>query len=166
MSSVAAAHRIADTHAGFGIVSRAFHWGMALLIAWQFTTATVHLVAEDTALDDFFFATHYSAGFAIFLLVFARGAWGLANVSNRPPHAGARFERFAATVGQVVLYGLMLVVPLIMIVRAVASGRGFRAFGAQLVAPDADPAPAADYAAFSAAHVVLGWAFHAFIALH
>lgn len=166
MSSVAATRRFVDTHEGFGVVSRFFHWSMALLLAWQFTSAIVHLVAEDTALDAFFFGTHYSVGFTIFLLVFLRGAWGLANVSHRPPHAGGGFERFAATTGQVVLYGLMVVVPAIMIYRAVASGRGFRAYGVQLVQPDANPAPAADYAAFTTVHVLFGWAFLAFVVIH
>ncbi|KAB0679649.1 cytochrome b [Aureimonas leprariae] len=158
--------QMSDTHEGFGIVSRTFHWGMALLFVWQFTSAILHVFAEDTPVAAFFWGTHYSVGFTLFVLVLLRGLWGLANVNNRPPHAGARFERLAATAGQVVLYALMVVIPALMIYRAVASGRGFRVYGLQLVPPSETPAPGSEFAVYSNAHVLLAWTFLAFIAIH
>lgn len=167
MSTTAiAGRRMSDTHEGFGLVSRSLHWGMAALFAWQFTTAIVHFLAPRTPVDMFFFGTHYSVGFALFVLVLLRGLWGLANVNNRPPHAGARFERLAATVGQLVLYVMMVAIPALMIYRAIASGRGFRVFGVQLVQPSETVADMARFEPLASLHVTLGWTFLAFVAIH
>ncbi|WP_152047748.1 cytochrome b [Aureimonas psammosilenae] len=155
-----------DSHEGFGLVSRTFHWGMALLFVWQFTSAILHAFAEGTVLDAFFWQTHYSVGFTLFVLVLLRGLWGLANIRNRPPHAGPPFERFAATTGQVVLYAMMVVIPPLMVYRAIASGRGFRVYGLQLVAPGEPTATREALAPLATLHIYLAWTLLAFIVIH
>jgi cytochrome b561 len=167
MSSAAAATgRMSDTHEGFGIVSRTFHWGMAILFVWQFASAIAHALAPRSGLDALLWQTHYSVGFTLWALVLLRGAWGLLNLRNRPPHAGGRFERFAATTGQVVLYALMVILPTQMLVRALLSGRGLRLYGVQVVQPGGTPANPALLETIATVHVVLGWTFLAFIVVH
>lgn len=153
---MATAKRWADTPEGYGIVSRTLHWGMALLFLWQFTGAALRVVADDTAIEGLFWRTHYSVGFTLWLLVLMRGAWGLSNMRNRPPHAGPPLERKAATFGQVLLYVLMTLAPTLAILRAVGSGRGLTVYGLQLVAPGGTPNPAL-VAPANAAHGFLGW---------
>jgi cytochrome b561 len=165
-TTVAAGRRLSDTHEGFGLVSRSFHWGMAVLFVWQFASAIAHALAPDSALDGFFWPTHYSVGFTLWVLVLGRGVWGLLNIRNRPPHAGRRFQRFAATTGQVVLYALMVVLPTQMLVRALLSGRGLRLDGVQVVEPGAPGADPAVLGTIATVHVTLGWTLLAFVVIH
>lgn len=150
---------------GYGIVSRAFHWIMAAFILWQFVSVLLRLVAEDTAIEGFFWGTHFSVGFTIFVLAILRGAWGLSNLSNRPGHEGPAALRKAATLGHVLLYTLMIVVPALAILRAAGGGRGLSVYGIQLVAPGGEPNPALT-APGNAAHGLLGFVLFVLIAGH
>ncbi|MBB3951744.1 cytochrome b [Aureimonas jatrophae] len=156
---------LADQPSGYGLVTRTLHWGMALLFAWQFTSAILRAVAEDTAIEGFFWSTHYSVGFTLWVLVLLRGAWGLANWSRRPPHEGPPLLARAATLGHLALYALMVVVPTLAILRAAGNGRGFRVYGIQLVAPGGEPVPAL-VAPGNALHGFLGWTLLVLVAGH
>ncbi len=128
-----------DQPTGYGIVSRSLHWGMALLFLWQFTSALLHLLARDTPIEDFFWGTHLSVGFTLWCLVLLRGAWGLANLSRRPRHEGPSLLRRGATVGHLALYALMIAEPSLAMARSFGNGRGFRAYGIQVIAPGGSP---------------------------
>lgn len=154
-----------DHPAGYGIVSRAFHWIMAAFILWQFVSVLLRLVAEDTAVEGFFWGTHYSVGFTIWVLAILRGIWGLSNLSNRPSHEGPALLAKGATLGHFLLYALMIVVPTLAILRAAGNGRGFSVYGLQLVAPGGEPNPALT-APGNAAHGLLGFVLFVLIAGH
>jgi cytochrome b561 len=122
-----------DQPSGYGPVTRIFHWSIAVLAAWQFATATLHFVDEEAPLVEALWWTHRATGFAILLLAFLRGAWGLANLRERPPrHAGWLGD--AARLGQLALYALMIVVPAVALLRTYANGRGFVWFGVEIIA--------------------------------
>jgi len=70
------AARIWDDPACYGAATRALHWGMAALFAWQFVGAILRVLAKDSAIAGFFWSTHVTLGFTLWLLVLARGAWG------------------------------------------------------------------------------------------
>ncbi|MFG1412054.1 cytochrome b [Xanthobacter sp. VTT E-85241] len=146
---------ICDTQAGYSLISRALHWLMALLFAWQFTSALLHFFADDTAVKAFFWATHASVGFTLYLLSLVRGAWALANWRRRPTHSGSPLER-AASMGHLALYSLMIIVPLLAILRAIGNGRGMRVYGLELIAPGGEPNLLLTTPA-NVAHGVLGW---------
>ncbi len=154
-----------DGRTGYGAVTRALHWGMALLFAWQFTGALLRVLAEDSAIEGFFWSTHFSVGFTLWLLALLRGAWGLANLSRRPGHDGSTALAAAARLGHLALYLLMIVVPTLAILRAVGRGRGFSVYGIELVAPGGEPIPALTAPA-NALHGLLGWTLLALIAGH
>lgn len=162
---MATASRWTDAPDGYGLVSRLLHWGMALLIVWQFTSALLRVFAEDTAIEAFFWSTHYTVGFTIWWLAILRGAWGLANLSRRPAHEGPAFLRRAATLGHLALYTLLILVPSLAIARALGNGRGFSVYGLQLAAPGAPPNPALTAPA-NALHGLLGWVLLALIVGH
>lgn len=113
-----------DTNDRYGSISRVLHWGMAVLIAWQLLTALAHALAEDTSIGQFMWSTHKPLGLLLFILIFARILWALINLARRPPSISA-----AARLGHVVLYGLMVVVPLLALLRQYGSGRAFEVFG-------------------------------------
>ncbi|MCJ2134924.1 cytochrome b [Methylobacterium sp. J-026] len=121
-----------DTPQGYGRVSRGFHWLMAALFAWQFAGALLYVGLGDTALTRFVGGSHFTLGFTLFALVLLRGAWGLANLTRRPPHAG-RLGR-AAVAGHAVIYALMIVVPGLALLRQYGSGKPFSPYGLPVMA--------------------------------
>lgn len=162
---MAARNDILDSRAGYGTVTRALHWGMAALFAWQFASVLLRVFAEDTRIEGFFWSTHYSVGFTLWILVFVRGVWGLANLRRRPRHDGSPALATAARVGHLALYGLMIAVPTLAILRAVGGTRGFSVYGIQIVAPGGE-ANAALTAPGNALHGLLGWTLLALIVGH
>jgi cytochrome b561 len=125
-----------DTPRRYGRISRAFHWIMAALFAWQFAGALLYVATGDTPLTRFVGSTHFTLGFTLFVLVLLRGAWGLANLRRRPPHPG-RIGR-AAVAGHAVIYGLMLVVPSLALLRWYGSGKPFAPYGIVVMPERAD----------------------------
>lgn len=120
-----------DSAQRYGLVSRILHWGMAALLGWQFITTLVRLLMEDSSLDQFTWGTHRAAGVLLMALVLIRILWALYNRSQRPPSLN-----LPATLGHLALYGLMLVVPLVALMRQYGSGRELNVFGMSLMAGD------------------------------
>lgn len=120
-------NRIWDNQFNYGLLSRAFHWLMALLFLWQFISVVLRVSAKETAVAGFFWSTHFTVGFTLFLLVLLRGAWGLLNLRNRPSAAGMAGK--LAHLGHALLYGLMFAVPALALLRAYGRGGGFSYLG-------------------------------------
>lgn len=119
---------IRDTHTRYGLVSRILHWGMALLFVWQFSSAAVRVFFEDTALESFLWGTHSQVGVVLLVLVVLRAVWALANVSRRPPSVSVM-----AKLGHLAMYGLMIGVPAIALIRQYGSGRSLDVLGVNLM---------------------------------
>lgn len=154
-----------DSSSGYGLVTRALHWGMAALFAWQFAGAILRVVAEDSAIARLFWSTHFTLGFTLGLLVLIRGVWGLLNLRKRPPVEGSLAVQRAARFGHLALYALMVAVPALAILRALGGTRGFTIYGLQLAGPGgvADPLLIAPG---NALHAPLGWALLALVIGH
>lgn len=153
-----------DTPDRYGRISRWLHWGMALLFAWQFIGMGLRLALGRTPLVSFFVGSHASVGLLLMVLVLLRGAWGLANTRQRPPH-GAGWLGRAAAAGHGALYLLMVVVPLLALVRAWGSGRAFSWFNT-LPLWGAGAKNEALMAPANAAHGLLAWVLLALVAGH
>lgn len=155
--------QIIDAPNRFGLVSRAFHWGMAALFAAQFASAAAHWALErGNALRDALWSYHADLGMTLFLLVLLRGAWGLWNLRNRPTEHGPM--GLAAKSGHIALYALMIVVPLVRIIAAIGSTRGLSYFGIPISPASDTKIPwtqaLADY------HGELGWLLAALVIGH
>jgi cytochrome b561 len=120
-----------DTPQRYGRISRAFHWLMAALFAWQFAGALLYVAIGDTALTRFVGGSHFTLGFTLFVLVLLRGVWGLANVARRPRHPG-RLGR-AAVAGHAFIYLLMVLTPGLALLRQYGSGKPFAPYGLPLM---------------------------------
>ncbi len=120
-----------DTPRRYGRVSRGFHWLMAALFAWQFAGALLYVATGDNAVTRLVGGSHFTLGFTLFALVLLRGAWGLANLTRRPPHPG-RLGR-AAVAGHLLIYALMVIVPGIALLRQYGSGKPFTPYGILLM---------------------------------
>jgi len=120
---------IADSPERYGYISRVLHWGMAVVFAWQFLTAIIHILFEKTDIDKFFFGTHRASGTLLLALVVLRLLWALASSSRRPPEISAM-----ARLGHILLYVLMFAIPIIALIRQYGSGKPFAPFGIPLMA--------------------------------
>lgn len=119
---------LTDTPHRYGPISRILHWGMAALFAAQFLSAAAHwALPRENALRETLWSYHTTLGTTLFLLVLIRGAWGLANISRRPPQTGQL--ALAATAGHVAIYALMVIVPAVRLLTAAGGTRGLSYLG-------------------------------------
>ena len=103
-----------DTPSHYGTISRALHWGMAVAIACMYLLALAWRISGHT---EILIPVHKALGTLLLILVFARILWAVA-AEQRP-----RASSLAARLGHLALYLLMLTVPTIALIRAVATGR-------------------------------------------
>ncbi|XQU06975.1 cytochrome b [Halomonas sp. LY9] len=120
---------VMDSSTRYGLVSRALHWGMALLFVWQFSSAAARVFLEDTAIEGFLWGTHSQVGVVLMALVLIRAVWAVMNASRRPPAVSVM-----AKLGHLALYGLMIAVPAIALIRQYGSGRALDVLGINLMA--------------------------------
>lgn len=153
-----------DNALRYGAVSRALHWGMALLFLWQFTGMATKYVLGRTPVTAFFVGTHVSVGSLLFLLILIRAVWGLSQLRHRPPHEPGPLGKLA-WLGHLVLYLLMLIVPVLAVLRALGSGRGYSVFGVQIAAATGETIPWM-VAPASLLHKPLAWILLVLIAGH
>ena len=108
----------------YGQVSRLLHWGMAAILAWQFTGMILLAILGKTPLVKFFLGTHGNIGVLLLTLAVLRVIWALGNTSRRPAAISTM-----AGLGHVALYGVLLMVPVLALIRSYGSGRAFAPFG-------------------------------------
>lgn len=113
-----------DSTEGYGIVSKVLHWGMALLILWQFLSAASRYFFEDTAIEAFFWPTHKTLGVILLVLMLLRLMWALINRSNRPPSVS-----LLSKTGHWAMYLLVIIIPILALLRQYGSGRTFDVLG-------------------------------------
>lgn len=99
----------------YGSVSRFLHWSMAAGFAFMLFTVAAWSLNEDYYS---LLAYHKPVGFILLVLAAVRLLWAALNAARRPPaHIGARL-------GHLALYGLMLAVPLVAMIRQYGAARG------------------------------------------
>lgn len=117
-----------DNGLKYGLVTRVLHWSIAALLAYQLGGVIAGTVLGETPLTEAWGSGHKAAGLLLFVLAVVRAVWGLVNLRQRPAsHRGLIGK--AAVAGHLVLYGLLLFVPAVALVRQYGSGRPFEAFG-------------------------------------
>ncbi|MCD9028491.1 cytochrome b [Luteimonas sp. BDR2-5] len=158
------ASRWTDSPQRYGLVTRLLHWSMAALFAWQFLGMGVKLLLGRHAVTAFFVGTHKPVGTLLMLLILLRGAWGLSQWRNRPPHPPTLVGRLAVA-GHAVLYALMFYVPAVALLREYGSGRGFAPWGIPLF-PATGEQVAWMLAPANLSHGVLAWTLLALVAGH
>lgn len=148
----------------YGRVTRLLHWAVAGLLAWQFTGMAIKLIVGRAPITAFWVGTHKGVGAVLMALILIRAVWGLYNLSRRPGH-GRGLLGLAATAGHLALYGLMLIVPSLALLRQYGSGKALEVFGLTILHKGGAEigwmtAPA------NAAHGFLAWMLLAAIAGH
>ena len=155
-----------DTPQRYGRISRWLHWGMAVLLVWQFAGMVAKVsLGRDAALTSALAGAHAHVGLLLLVLFVVRAGWGLANSGRRPTN-GAGVLGIAAWLGHMTLYLLMLVVPLLAALRMLGNNRPFAWFGWIPLNDGSGEKIEWMVAPASAAHGLLGWVLLVCIAGH
>jgi cytochrome b561 len=137
---------IVNTAAGYGALTKLFHWLIALLILLQYTSSSImlHTPAEVTTLglgQDTYYNWHKSLGLVAFLVMLAR----LANrqIGALPPWAPTLtpLEQKIIHRTEQLLYGTLLIMPLSGFFYVMAGNYGVRLFGLWDLPNPIGPAP-------------------------
>ena len=156
--------QIMDSPGRYGAVSRLLHWGMAAILAWQFTGMVLLNTLGEVPVTFFFIGSHGSLGLTLAALALLRLFWWTKNARHRPSEEATLNGRLAK-LGHLGLYGLLVVVPLPALLRAYGSGKAFAWFGLPLWGESSDKI-AWMVAVADAVHGVLAWTLLALIVGH
>jgi cytochrome b561 len=135
-----------NSAAGYGALTKLFHWLIALLIVLQYASANIMLrtSAEATTLglsQDTYYNWHKSLGLVVLLIVLAR----LANrrIGELPPWAPTLtpLEQRIVHRTEQLLYGALLIMPLSGFVYVMAGNYGVLLFGLWDLPNPIGPAP-------------------------
>lgn len=142
-----------DSKERYGIISRIFHWGMALLIGWQLLKLFDRVNDGEHWVGQTLVPWHVSIGTLLLLLIVLRIVWALKQSGQRPEHDAA--NAFLVKAGHGLLYVGMLLMPLSGIAIMLSKGYGLKAFGMQLVERGVELPWLSSLASL---HVPLAWA--------
>lgn len=121
-----------DTKQRYGSISRIFHWGMAVLIAWQLLKIFDRIADGEHWVGQTLVPWHISIGSLLLLLVVLRIIWATRQRHNRPEQDPA--TAWLVKVGHFLLYAGMVLMPITGVLYMVGSGYGWAPFGMQLIA--------------------------------
>lgn len=127
-----------NTIARYDGVSRLVHWGMALLVGWQFLKAFDRIDEGEHWVGQNLASWHVSIGTLILLLVAFRLAWAFKQRHSRPQAPPPPVITFLAKAGHFLLYAGLVLLPLTGIAILIGNGYGLTAFGIDLVAGGAE----------------------------
>jgi cytochrome b561 len=105
---------------GFGLVSRALHWGMAALIVVLLSLGMRLSAMQPDLSTLWLYGLHKTLGLTLFALVLVRLVWH--RISPPPQPLAAGWQVKAAKAGHLGLYLLMLLIPLSGWVASSATG--------------------------------------------
>ena len=126
--------KIWDTSVSYGTVTRALHWGIAVLLVWQFSGMISKVsLGRDHDLTKLLSGNHGQIGTVLFVLIALRLIWAFIN-RNRRPTAQPGLAGYAARLGHAAMYAIMFLVPFAALMRAWGGERAFAPFGFEIFA--------------------------------
>ena len=149
--------------ARYGPFAQLLHWGMFVLIVAQWIDGKVmDDLPKQGTLRDFAFDSHETLGVALLLLIFLRIWWRMAHPV--PMLDGATWQRHAARLAHVLLYGLLIALPVSGYLTFSAQGHPTSFFGWEI--PAALAKDRATARTLKGIHELLGDALVVVVALH
>lgn len=124
-----------DTPQRYGLVSRAFHWGAAYLLLWQFGTLIGWRWLGDGPVMraiSLLGPYHGTVGVLVLALLVPRATWSFAERRRRAVRDRAPLTRLRTGV-HAAFYALMLLVPGLALLRAYANGDGYELWTITLI---------------------------------
>jgi cytochrome b561 len=149
----------------YGQIARIFHWLTAVFVIAAFTAGVTMLKIGSGQLQNQLFDLHRSLGFSVLVLVVLRLVWRLTHLAPPlGPEIGS-LQRFAAEVMHWLLYGLILVQPILGWLGSNAFGAPIHVYGL-FDLPIVMPKDEVLAKILFGAHQFVGYAIFAFVTLH
>ena len=126
------AHNARDVHSAgvkHSIVVRAFHWGSAVILAGMYALAWTAGAIGPGQLGVRLFDLHRSFGVVLIALVVLRLVWRLTHPLPPLPETVTSWERIVSSMVQALLYGGMILMPLLGLAASDMAGDTIRIFG-------------------------------------
>ena len=101
-----------NTQSHWGLVTRLFHWSMAIAILVMFAVGLTMINLPTSPLKIDMFKFHKSLGMLLLLLALMRLFWRFLNPAPALPNYLSQNEKFLVRAGQFVMYGLLICIPL------------------------------------------------------
>lgn len=121
-----------DSKERYGSITRIFHWGMALLIIWQFMKFFDRINDGEHWIGENIVSWHVSIGSLLLVLIVLRLIWAATQKNNRPEQDPS--TAFLAKAGHGLLYLGMLLLPITGLMIMIGNGYGWNPFGLGLIA--------------------------------
>jgi len=154
-----------NTRERYGSVAQAFHWIIVLLVLAQFVIGVDAHGMPVSLLRLKLLTLHKSIGVTVFALVVLRLAWRMYSPAPPLPANMSAWQRLVAHLSHGLLYGLLLVLPLIGWIASSASNLTVRWFFLFNLPNPVNPDPA--LASFAKGlHMTLAWLLLALVCLH
>src|SRR5690554_2688469 len=118
----------------YGGITRLFHWGMGLLIIWQFLKFFDRINDGEHWVGENLVSWHISIGSLLLVLIVLRIIWAFTQKNNRPEHDPA--TALLVKAGHGLLYLGMLLLPITGVLYMIGNGFGWAPFGMEIVAGD------------------------------
>ena len=156
-----------DSKERYGSITRIFHWGMALLIIWQFMKFFDRINDGEHWIGENIVSWHVSIGSLLLVLIVLRLIWAATQKNNRPEQEPS--TAFLVKAGHGLLYLGMLLLPITGLMIMIGNGYGWNPFGLGLIARGG--AEIGWLATLGSAHSLIAWSLlilvlgHAGIAL-
>lgn len=155
-----------DSKQRYGGITRMFHWGMALLVYWQFLKFFDRINDGEHWVGQNLVSWHISIGSVLLVLIVLRSLWAFSQKNNRPEQDPA--TAFLVKAGHGLLYLCLLLLPITGVMTMIGNGYGWSPFGIELVAGGAE---ISWMATLGSVHSLIAWSLlilvvgHASIAL-
>lgn len=121
-----------DSKERYGSITRIFHWGMALLIIWQFMKFFDRINDGEHWIGENIVSWHVSIGSLLLVLIVLRLIWAATQKNNRPEQDPS--IAFLVKAGHGLLYLGMLLLPITGLMIMIGNGYGWNPFGLGLIA--------------------------------
>jgi len=125
-----------DSKQRYGGITRLFHWGMGLLIIWQFLKFFDRINDGEHWVGENLVSWHISIGSLLLVLIVLRIIWAFTQKNNRPEHDPA--TALLVKAGHGLLYLGMLLLPITGVLYMIGNGYGLAPFDVELVAGGED----------------------------
>ncbi len=142
-------------------ISRAFHWGMAFLIAWQLLKVFDRIEDGEHWVGQTLVPAHVSVGALLLVLVVLRIVWAVRQKDQRPAPDPTMAR--AVRAGHLLLYAAMVLMPVTGMLYLVGNGHGLGVFGMELIAEGDE---IAWMATLGSLHSPIAWTLLAMIVGH
>lgn len=144
-----------DTRERYGVITRLFHWVMAVLVVWQGLKFFDRINDGEHWVGQTLVSFHGKIGSLILFLVILRIIWAYTQRNNRPIQDPATV--LLVKLGHFVLYACMILMPITGVMFLVGLGYGWNFFGLQLISAGPKIPWMASFA--GSVHSPLAWIF-------